>query len=157
LVGSNLKGARLVKANLQSADLTMANLQEANLLGADMHEAWGLTNQQLIKAAALYGAIMPDSNRYDGRFKLKNDIAPATQSWPSINLDDDKDDKAEHGQPCRNLLRCQSVRKSFPEASRPRHSIASRDVVVCMILRTAAQIVAKRLNAILRCPKAPRP
>jgi uncharacterized protein YjbI with pentapeptide repeats len=139
LVGSNLKGARLVKANLQSTDLAMANLQEANLLGADLQGthlvsatlqeadlmdanlrgARALTDVQLTKVVALRHATMPNGSRYDGRFKLKNDIASATQSWPNISLDDDKEMADFYGVPLEEYLAGQEwARENLPRLRR---------------------------------------
>lgn len=78
---TNLAGADLSGADLIGADLTGADLQMANLTDAQVEEA------QLLDAHRLWGAWMPDGSRYDGRFRLRGDLAAARAE--GLNPDDD--------------------------------------------------------------------
>jgi len=76
LTGANLRdvdlsGAKLRGANLQGADLTGTILEDADLTGANVLPA------QLVRAAALDGATMPNGTRYDGRYSLSLDLDTA--------------------------------------------------------------------------------
>ncbi|MBN1429133.1 MAG: pentapeptide repeat-containing protein [Anaerolineae bacterium] len=83
LAGANLRGADLHNAVLQEADLSGADLSRANLQDADltrsllesvrMNEAQ-ITEMQLVRVEALADAILPDGNRYDGRYRLPGDL-----------------------------------------------------------------------------------
>jgi uncharacterized protein YjbI with pentapeptide repeats len=70
---ANLAGARLTRANLYKADFSRVNLCGANLFKANLQEARNLTEEQLTQAYRLWGAVMPDGSRYDGRFNLLGD------------------------------------------------------------------------------------
>jgi uncharacterized protein YjbI with pentapeptide repeats len=70
---AKLGEARLTRANLYKADFSRANLRGANLFKANLQEARNLTDEQLAQAYRLWGAIMPDGSRYDGRFNLLGD------------------------------------------------------------------------------------
>ena len=48
-------------------------MREANLSKADLREA-KLLDEEIADCKFLYGATMPDGNRYDGRFNLNGDI-----------------------------------------------------------------------------------
>ncbi|MBN1313633.1 MAG: pentapeptide repeat-containing protein [Anaerolineae bacterium] len=78
LRGADLHGAVLQEADLSGADLSQANLQDADLTGALLEAARldraQVTEMQLAKAEALADAILPDGNRYDGRYKLIGDL-----------------------------------------------------------------------------------
>jgi uncharacterized protein YjbI with pentapeptide repeats len=116
LARSNLKGASLRAANLRGADLREAEIAGADLRGANL---WDATlgaqyeearldpdrrvseemalavEAQLAQAGALRGAIMPDGNRYDGRFNLEGDVLEAQQR--GIDLNDPADRAAFYG------------------------------------------------------------
>jgi hypothetical protein len=79
LAGANLRAADLHGAVLQEADLSGADLGQANLRDADLTAAAlegvrldgaTVTEMQLARAESLADAILPDGNRYDGRYKL---------------------------------------------------------------------------------------
>jgi uncharacterized protein YjbI with pentapeptide repeats len=74
---AKLHGASLVSVRLWNADFLGAELDRANLSWAEMQGAINLTEQQLSVAYMLWGATMPNSNRYDGRFHLAGDLAEA--------------------------------------------------------------------------------
>jgi hypothetical protein len=91
LTGASLHDANLSDANLAGADLAGADLIGANFAGADMQMANLLGAQvdeaQLRRAERLWGARMPDGARYDGRFRLRGDLAAARAK--GLNPDDD--------------------------------------------------------------------
>ncbi|MBN8638349.1 MAG: pentapeptide repeat-containing protein [Anaerolineae bacterium] len=83
LSGARLLGAHLADANLSGANLTQAGLQNANfshtdftdavLNYADLTGAILTSERQLRFARSLRGAVLPDGQRYDGRFALAGD------------------------------------------------------------------------------------
>jgi hypothetical protein len=77
LKGTSLEQANLRGANLEAADFAGADLKEANLASARLGEATGLSEDQLSQAARLATAVMPDGQRYDGRFQLAGDLRDA--------------------------------------------------------------------------------
>jgi len=85
LRGANLRGADLSGANLLGAYLLGAYLRLANLRRADLRGA-KVWDRQLAECSELWGAIMPDVSRYDGRFSLEGDIAFAREE--GIKTDD---------------------------------------------------------------------
>lgn len=72
LVETSLIGARLKLAKFRSATLSGANLSWTILTGAQ-----DLSDAELATASGLLGAVMPDGQRYDGRFNLHGDVAEA--------------------------------------------------------------------------------
>lgn len=64
LRGANLRMADLSGANLTEADLTYADLSGADLSGADLTRA-SVTDEQLVQAASLAGAVMPDGTQHE--------------------------------------------------------------------------------------------
>lgn len=70
LEGGDLSGADLSGAQLRGSNLRRANLSGANLTGADVEEA------ELCRCGGLIGATMPDGSRYDGRYRLPDDLDP---------------------------------------------------------------------------------
>jgi hypothetical protein len=84
---ADLSNARLTNANLQGADLSWTTLQQADLLEADLlgallshadlRETQNLTDDQFVQAYALWGSLMPNGTRYDGRYRLAADVAAA--------------------------------------------------------------------------------
>lgn len=83
LRGADLHGAILQEADLGGADLGQANLQHADLTGAALEAARldgaTVTEMQLARAETLADAILPDGNRYDGRYKLSGDLTHARE------------------------------------------------------------------------------
>ncbi len=69
---------------MRRADLRRANLTEADLTSADLSSA-EVTDEQLSQAERLHKAIMPDGNRYDGRFELPGDIEAARKAGIDTN------------------------------------------------------------------------
>jgi uncharacterized protein YjbI with pentapeptide repeats len=74
LSDTNLRGANLGKATLMDADLTHAVLTHATLIHAvlieaDLSGAVGLTNEQIAAAESLYGATMPNGQKYEDWLK----------------------------------------------------------------------------------------
>ncbi len=69
---ADLQGADLRGVLIDDADLVGANLSFANLLGCK-----GLSDQRLSAAARLAYAVLPDGQRYDGRFNLDGDLLAA--------------------------------------------------------------------------------
>ena len=82
LFGVDARGARLGcnmrSANLQQADLTWSQFANADLTHADLRGARGVSQAGLSQAYALRHAIMPDGQRYDGRFQLEGDLIAAS-------------------------------------------------------------------------------
>lgn len=76
---ANLGGAYLIEANLQEADLQGATLTSACLWGANLRGAV-VTEEQLSTVIMMRDAVMPDGSTYDGRFRLKGDIALANET-----------------------------------------------------------------------------
>lgn len=72
---ANLANTKLTRVNFQRANLSHTDISGADLYKANLKEARNLTDEQLIKAKRLYGAIMPDGETYNGRFNLEGDLA----------------------------------------------------------------------------------
>jgi uncharacterized protein YjbI with pentapeptide repeats len=77
-----LKQARLVRANLRYTHLhdvsfEGAHLEESDMTGAQAHDA------ALAVAHRLRGAVMPDGQRYNGKFNLAGDREIATREGVS--------------------------------------------------------------------------
>ncbi|MBN1309958.1 MAG: pentapeptide repeat-containing protein [Anaerolineae bacterium] len=114
LVDGTLRGANLVNANLQGGYLRYANLREVNLhrancrktrlghtdlRGADLEDAdfqgadldevklqgAQVLLSQLTQANRLRNAVMPEGERYDGRFNLPGDLKDAEAAGISAN------------------------------------------------------------------------
>lgn len=73
LRGAHLQDANLYQVNVEDADLRNAILYNADLYDANLKGA-NVTNEQLMTCKTLRWAIMPDGNRYDGRFNLYHDF-----------------------------------------------------------------------------------
>jgi uncharacterized protein YjbI with pentapeptide repeats len=89
LIEANLKGANLTETNfyyadLRGADLTGAKLDSTLLDMSDLRDAL-VTDEQLMQADALRGAIMPDDSDYDGRFRLEGDLFGAAEQGFDLN------------------------------------------------------------------------
>jgi len=85
---ANLTGARLSRANLRRADLSQAIIVNADFFKADLQNVRNLTDEQLLQAKRLWGALMPDGTTYDGRYSLAGDIEFA--KWGRIDVSDPK-------------------------------------------------------------------
>lgn len=88
---ANLKRAKLRAAKLSLCNLNGANLKDAKLENADFYKAdlrgvQNLTMDQLLSVSRLFGATMPDGERYDGRFSLFGDLALA--QWNNVDTSD---------------------------------------------------------------------
>ena len=77
--------AAIIMPNLSAADLRAAKLYGADLSGANLRAA-NVNDEEIADCNILYGATMPDGNRYDGRFSLEGDIAFAREE--GIKTDD---------------------------------------------------------------------
>jgi uncharacterized protein YjbI with pentapeptide repeats len=65
LTRAELTQAELIRADLSGADLSDANLSDAILIDANLSGAVGLTDEQIAAANSLYGATMPNGQKYD--------------------------------------------------------------------------------------------
>jgi uncharacterized protein YjbI with pentapeptide repeats len=79
LVGASLRGCRFYQANMSSTDLSWADLTASELI----------TEDQLKGCNALWGATLPDGEKYDGSYDLKGDIDEARKY--GVNYDDPED------------------------------------------------------------------
>ena len=70
LGGLDLRGAYLNPANLEGADLSGANLSGANLRKAYLMDAY-VSEEQVLSARSLEGAIMPNWQKYKDWLKDK--------------------------------------------------------------------------------------
>ena len=86
LSGANLRAAKLSLCNLSGANMKDAKLDNADFYKANLRGVQNLTNEQLLKASRLCGAIMPDGERYDGRYSLFGDLALA--EWNNVDTGD---------------------------------------------------------------------
>jgi hypothetical protein len=96
LSGANLKevdftASDLTHAFLDWTDLTKARfagarLNEISLWRANLLEAVNLSQNQLSSARLLRGAILPNGEKYDGRFQLYGDIQKAKRE--GVDVDD---------------------------------------------------------------------
>jgi hypothetical protein len=78
LAGQDMRGSNWRDANLYQANLTGCDLQRVLLDDADLYEA-NLTGvkikpEQLKRTKTMRYAIMPDGQKYDGRYNLPHDI-----------------------------------------------------------------------------------
>jgi uncharacterized protein YjbI with pentapeptide repeats len=75
---ADLSSCSLERADLSRAILTKANLQGAKLKGADLHASTltgaAITEDQLRVCSRLWGAVLPDGTKYDGRFNIWGDV-----------------------------------------------------------------------------------
>ena len=89
LLATNLEGAYLYGVDFSQAWMRDANLTNAymrdcllhgtTLVGADLTGARELTPEQLAKASMLLGAILPNGQKYDGRYNLEKDLSIAKE------------------------------------------------------------------------------
>ena len=86
LSNANLRAAKLSLCNLSGANLRDAKIENADFYKANLRGVRNLSEDQIRLAARLWGAIMPDGEKYDGRFSLFGDLALA--EWNSVNTED---------------------------------------------------------------------
>jgi uncharacterized protein YjbI with pentapeptide repeats len=88
LSGAILRGTKLSLCNLSGANLKDAKIENADFYKASLRRVKNLTDDQLRSAARLWGAIMPDNKRYDGRFSLFGDLVLA--QWNNVDTSDSR-------------------------------------------------------------------
>jgi uncharacterized protein YjbI with pentapeptide repeats len=86
LSGANLRATKLSLCNIDGADLKDAKIENADFYKASLRGVRNLTDNQMRLAARFWGAIMPNGERYDGRFSLFGDLALA--EWNNVNTND---------------------------------------------------------------------
>jgi uncharacterized protein YjbI with pentapeptide repeats len=86
LSSTNLRGAKLSLCNLSGSNMKNAKLDNADLYKANLRGVQNLTDEQLRKVSRLCGAILPDGERYDGRYSLFGDLALA--EWNNVCTSD---------------------------------------------------------------------
>jgi uncharacterized protein YjbI with pentapeptide repeats len=82
---ARLRGAKMNRASLQGVNFDHADLAGADLYKSNLRGARNLTNEQLMQANQLFGALMPDGAVYDGRFNLAGDLALARWAKKDVN------------------------------------------------------------------------
>jgi len=87
LRGSNWVDANMYMADLRGSDLGNAVLDKADFVLANL-QGVNVTDEQLIKSDIMYGSIMPDGRKYDGRYQLAGDFAYARRK--NINIESDE-------------------------------------------------------------------
>lgn len=118
LAGANLSNAMLTRASLQradlqGADLTNANLFQAKLQSANLQSAIGLKTLQLVSTSTLRGALLPDGERYDGRYRLEGDLDDAHRE--GLDIYDDRVMSEFYGVTVENYRQGQAWRASHLE------------------------------------------
>ncbi|MCA9887561.1 MAG: pentapeptide repeat-containing protein [Anaerolineae bacterium] len=88
LRGSNWQSANLYKADLTDSDLTNAVLKNADFVHSNLRNA-KVNEKQLMQTETMYGAVMPDGKKYDGRYNLAGDFAYAKRSNVDIGSPED--------------------------------------------------------------------
>ncbi len=83
---ANLQDAKLARTNMRNVNFDEALLQGADLFKANLRGAHNLSERQLTQVKRLWGAIMPDSESYDGRYNLPGDLEFA--KWGKVNITD---------------------------------------------------------------------
>lgn len=90
LCGTNLNHANLALSRFAHVDFTDADLRDASFSKANLSHAIfenaKVVDEQLAQSTLLYGTIMPNGKKYDGRFNLAGDIVMARGR--EINVDD---------------------------------------------------------------------
>jgi uncharacterized protein YjbI with pentapeptide repeats len=89
---ADLEGAFMDHADLRNATLSMQmpdlSITEAKLKGVTLSfaklQGAEISNSQFVQLRSLWKAIMPNGNRYDGRFKLSDDIELHNKSAKDI-------------------------------------------------------------------------
>ena len=87
LRGSNWLDANMYQADLRGSDLGNAVLDKADFVLANLQDV-KVTDEQLVKSDIMYGSIMSDGRKYDGRYQLAGDFAYARRK--NINLESDE-------------------------------------------------------------------
>ena len=86
LTKTNLRATKLSLCNLSGANLKDAKVENADFYKASLRGVQNLTVDQLMMVARLWGATMPDGERYDGRFSLFGDLLLA--HWNNVDTSD---------------------------------------------------------------------
>jgi len=89
---ANLRNAKFVNSNLWQTNFENAYLQDcsfnkSDLKGVNFQGTKYLSPVQLLDVGELRGAILPDGQSYDGRYKLLGDLAKAKER--NIDINDD--------------------------------------------------------------------
>ena len=87
LRGSSWEDANMYMADLEGSDLGNAVLERADFVLANL-KGVNATDEQLVKADVMHGAIMPDGKPYDGRYRLRGDFAYARRKDVDIESDE---------------------------------------------------------------------
>jgi len=87
LRGSNWVDANMYQADLQGSDLGNAVLDKADFVLANLKDV-NVTDEQLVTSDIMYGSIMPDGRKYDGRYQLAGDFAYARRK--NVNVESDE-------------------------------------------------------------------
>lgn len=87
LRGANWVDANMYQADLEGSDLGNAVLDKADFVLANLKDV-NVTDEQLVKTDIMYGSIMPDGRKYDGRYHLAGDFAYARRK--DINIESDE-------------------------------------------------------------------
>lgn len=111
LSGAFLNNAELIGANLEGANLTGAFFTQANMIQTQLTGAT-VELVQLANAFSLFGAILPDGNRYDGRFELDGDIDRARAEGVLTSNADAMERWYQQAQPAPNDLRSEVLCES---------------------------------------------
>lgn len=118
LRGSNWQSANLYKADLSNCDLTNAVLKNADFVYANLRDA-KISEKQLMQTETMYGAIMPDGKKYDGRYNLSGDFAFAKRS--NIDMGSPEDMALWYGVSIETYLQGQQwARNNLPAYQQPR-------------------------------------
>ena len=88
LTNANLRATKLSLCNLSGANLKNTKMENADFYKASLRGVQNLTDDQLLLAARLWGATMPNGERYDGRFSLFGDLALA--QWNNVDTSDSR-------------------------------------------------------------------
>ena len=86
LSGASLRATKLSLCNLNGTNLKNAKVENADFYKANLRGAQNLTDDQLVLVSRLWGATMPNGERYDGRFSLFGDLALA--QWNNVDTSD---------------------------------------------------------------------
>ena len=76
LQGAHFEGAYFFGADLSDATADNIHFEDANIWETNLFNT-NITDEMLMKAKRLRGSIMPDGNRYNGKFNLVGDLEDA--------------------------------------------------------------------------------